>query len=153
MGCYLCAYLSPQRPKRPAPLPAGTGAAAHDDLGTCSSCAVWACSQHGTQAVIRWTDRPADQLDPPLRGARVVAIRRDLDGRATVAADCLTLLRGGLGPKATVPGVQCSPDTPPWYEAASTGPIVAAVAGLVTIAFSVFNIGDKFGFGKSPAGP
>jgi hypothetical protein len=86
MGCYLCAYLSPQRPKRPAPLPAGTGAAAHDDLGTCSSCAVWACSQHGTRygkfvcaicspavATQQATSAGGAAPDPAARAAQVLA--------------------------------------------------------------------------------
>lgn len=48
MACYLCAYRSQSLPQQIQPLPSGSPAQPHDDLGTCWKCAVWACSGHGT---------------------------------------------------------------------------------------------------------
>jgi|GEM_PF-3121585 len=47
MSCYLCAYRSTKAAKEPEPLPPGSPAKPNDNLATCSSCAVWACSSHG----------------------------------------------------------------------------------------------------------
>jgi hypothetical protein len=49
MACYLCAYVASETPYRLEPLPVGSPATAADDLGTCTECGVWACSQHGTR--------------------------------------------------------------------------------------------------------
>jgi len=49
MSCYLCAYQRIEVPQKGQPLPAGSPVAVHDDLATCSTCRVWACSLHGTR--------------------------------------------------------------------------------------------------------
>jgi hypothetical protein len=49
VSCYLCAYKRTEAPYDHQPLPAGSPAGAHDDLGGCWKCSVWACSAHGTR--------------------------------------------------------------------------------------------------------
>ena len=49
MSCYLCAYQTSRWPQQAQSLPPGSPAKSTDDLGTCSTCAVWACSSHGTR--------------------------------------------------------------------------------------------------------
>jgi hypothetical protein len=47
VSCYLCAYLQPQKPATLRSLPKGSPASQDDELGTCKTCSVWACSMHG----------------------------------------------------------------------------------------------------------
>jgi hypothetical protein len=49
MSCYLCAYMRAESPEDHQALPSGSPVGAHEDLGTCYQCSVWACSSHGTR--------------------------------------------------------------------------------------------------------
>jgi hypothetical protein len=49
MSCYLCAYNSSKKPQKQHPLPTGSSVGSNDDIGGCSKCSVWACSNHGTR--------------------------------------------------------------------------------------------------------
>ncbi|MDH6110108.1 hypothetical protein P3T36_005834 [Kitasatospora sp. MAP12-15] len=46
MSCYLCAYMSSKQPQTHQPLQTGSPINSTDDLGTCTKCNVWACSEH-----------------------------------------------------------------------------------------------------------
>jgi hypothetical protein len=102
------------------------------------------------QAALRWADAPADRLDASVRSSQVPAVRRAIHGRFAAAARCLTLLRGGQAPAASVPDVQCHVTSPHWWQDPATGPLIAITVGALTALLGFAGVGDKFGFRKTP---
>ena len=51
MSCFICDYQRLDAPPSVAPLPAGTGGASREALGTCHHCGISACGQHATRYV------------------------------------------------------------------------------------------------------
>jgi hypothetical protein len=104
-----------------------------------------------SQTLLSWVTEPADQLEGSDQ-AKVAAARRALHRREAMAQSCLRSIAGGEASEVKPGGVSCKTDSPPWWKDKERGALLGLAIGLLTTLLGLFGVGEKFGFGKSPAG-
>jgi hypothetical protein len=109
-----------------------------------------AVSERG-QALVSWVTAPADRLEGSADSGNVATGRRFIRRREATAQRCLRSLAGGESSKESPAGVSCEPKTPPWWKDKENGSELGVWIALATTLLGLFGVGQKFGFGSSPA--
>jgi hypothetical protein len=102
------------------------------------------------QSGLEWVVEPADKFDAQAAGTQVADARREVHRRELATSRCLRRLGGGDAPAASVPGILCRPESPPWYRSNDTAAWLTLAAGLLTAVLATFGLTNSFGFQKSP---
>jgi hypothetical protein len=103
-----------------------------------------------SQTLVSWAAEPADRLEGGDE-KEVAAARRALHRREATAQRCLRSLAGGEAIDVKPGGVSCETKSPPFWKDKDKGALLGLVIGLLTTLLGLFAVGEKFGFGKSPA--
>jgi hypothetical protein len=102
------------------------------------------------QTALEWVEEPVDRFNAQSPG--VAAARRTVHLREVQASRCLDKLGAREAPAATVPGVNCNVESPPWYRSQDSAAWVTLAVGLLTALVAILGLRDKFGFQKNPVG-
>jgi hypothetical protein len=71
---------------------------------------------------------------------------------AQTALSCLKQIRGEGSQQVSVPGVDCTAVSTPWWRQSTWGSLLIGLIGVLGAVAGIVTVASKFGFQKSPAG-
>lgn len=102
------------------------------------------------QSLVTWVRQPVDGLNSSTSTSKLEAASAELERRASLASFCLQQIQDHQAPAASVPGITCSPEQPPWWRSSNTGVFATGMIAVVTAALGMVSLNGKYGFGKNP---